>query len=226
MSVVAGYLSEVDAATLSQDDAKLNLVQNLNMKFGSMYKSMCYLFEGISGGDPWTSLSKELKQIGEGVYMVFVLYIVFVTLGVLNIVTGFFVDNTIEASNNAKDEILRRAQERKSAMIEVIGELFHRMDDDDSGMLSWPELQNHLHDEELQEYFLVLDMHPSEAKDLFHLLDINGTGQVSIDDFTDGCLKIMGTPRNLDICACLFQGKKILKVLDCIAHALNVNTSR
>merc|ERR1712137_1195884 len=225
MSVVAGYLSEVDVSTLSQDEANLDLVQNLNLKFGSMYKSMCLLFEGITGGDPWASLSVEMKQIGEGVYICFAVYIVFVTLGVLNIVTGFFVDGTIEASQNAKDEMLRRAQERKTIMIELIGGLFHRMDDDASGTLSWEELESHLHDEELQEYFLVLEMHPSEAKDLFHLLDIEGLGEVSIDDFCNGCLKIMGTPRNLDICACMFQGQKIMLVLERIASALSITES-
>jgi len=222
MSIVAGYLSEVDASTLPQDDVKYALVQSLHLKFGSMYKIMCLLFEGISGGDPWASLSDELKEIGEGVYMCFAIYVIFVTLGVLNIVTGFFVDGTIEATNNAKDEILRRAQDRKTAMIELIGELFHRIDDDESGMLSWEELENHLHDDELQEYFLVLEMDPSEAKDLFRLLDINGSGQVNIDDFTNGCLRIMGTPRNLDICACMFQGKRILLVLETIASALSI----
>merc|ERR1712137_899684 len=155
----------------------------------------------------------------------FALYIVFVTLGVLNIVTGFFVGGTIEASTTAKDEILRRAQENKAVMVELMGELFHRMDDDASGMLSWEELENHLYDDELQEYFLVLEMHPSEAKDLFRILDINGSDQVNIDDFTNGILKFMGTPRNLDICACLFQGKRIMLVLETLVSALSGTVS-
>merc|ERR1712107_715751 len=103
------------------------------------------------------------------------------SLGVLNIVTGFFVDGTIEVCQNAKDEMLRRAIERKTVMIELMGELFHQMDDDDSGTLSWEEFESHLYDEELQEYFLVLEMHPSGSKDLFRLLDIENSDEVSID---------------------------------------------
>merc|ERR1712137_1498922 len=183
MSVSVSYLEGRGEGDVSND-----FMGELDLKFGSMYKSMCTLFEAISGGNDWAGLASELKEIGEGFYICFALYIVFVTLGVLNIVTGFFVDNTIATSTNVKEEIQVEEQERKNAVLELISELFHQMDEDKSGKLSLEELEDHLYDEDLQAYFTMLEMEPTEAKDLFMLLDIHGEGEVGISDFTNGCL--------------------------------------
>merc|ERR1712137_1122340 len=209
MSVSVSYLEG-----RGEGDVTDNFMGELDLKFGSMYNSMCTLFEAISGGNDWAGLASELKEIGEGFYICFALYIVFVTLGVLNIVTGFFVDNTISASENVKEEILKDAQDRKNAILDLIVNMFHRMDEDNSGKLSLEELENHLFDEDLQSHFTMLELEPSEAKDLFLLLDIHGEGEVGIEEFTNGCMRVMGAPKNLDICTCLFQGKRIMTMLE------------
>jgi len=149
-----------------------------------------------------------------------------VTLGVLNIVTGFFVDGTMQANVNAREEMLKQAQDKKNTMIQLVGELFTQLDTDQSGKLSYEELDSHLHDEALQEYFCVLEMEPEEAKDLFCLLDIRGEGEVSITDFTNGCLKIMGAPKNLDICTCLYQSRRMLILLESLSASLTGKNKR
>jgi len=126
----------------------------------------------------------------------------------------------MQANVNAREEMLKQAQEKKSTMIQLVGELFTQLDTDQSGKLSYEELDSHLHDEALQEYFCVLEMEPEEAKDLFCLLDIRGEGEVSITDFTNGCLKIMGAPKNLDICTCLYQSRRMLILLESLSASL------
>merc|ERR1712097_172878 len=107
-----------------------------------------------------------------------------------------------------------------------IGELFTQLDTNSSGTLSFDELETHLHDESLQEYFCVLEMEPEEAKDLFCLLDIRGEGEVSIADFTTGCLKIMGAPKNLDICTCLYQSRRMIILLESISASITGKRGR
>merc|ERR550532_2881799 len=105
-------------------------------------------------------------------------------------------------------------------MIQLIGELFLQLDTNQSGTLSYEELEMHLHDESLQDYFCVLEMEPEETKDLFCLLDVRQTGEVSITDFTNGCLKVMGSPKNLDICTCLYQSRRMIILLEHISASL------
>jgi len=209
MSGLAGSLQDMD-----YNDDNSSIASALGVKFGSVYRTMASLFEGISGGNDWAGIAEEMREVSEGLYVCFALYVVFVTLGVLNIVTGFFVDGTMQANVNAREEMLRAAQDKKNTMAELIGELFHQLDTDHSGKLSFEELEAHLYEEALQEYFCVLEMEPDEAKDLFCLLDIKNEGEVSIAEFTAGCLKVMGQPKNLDICTCLYNSKRIMVLLE------------
>jgi len=205
---------------MPSDDFDLEHVNGLDLQFGSVYRTIASLFEAVTGGNDWAGIAERMRTVSEGLYCCFALYVVFITLGVLNIVTGFFVDGTMQANVNAREEMLRQAQEKKNNMIQLVGELFCQLDTDQSGKLSYEELDSHLHDESLQEYFCVLEMEPEEAKDLFCLLDIRGEGEVSITDFTNGCLKIMGAPKNLDICTCLYQSRRMLILLEGIAASI------
>jgi len=214
MSCIVSHLQSVTATEMTSNSDTSTLVTNLSTHYGSMYKAMCRLFEGITGGNDWANLAVDLKSIGEGYYLCFALYIVFITLGVLNIVTGFFVDNTMQAGMSARQGMVSLALEKKFAMMELLNDLFHQLDSDNSGMLSLEELESHLHDEDLQEYFCVLGMEPSEAKDLFCLIDVRCVGEVSIDEFMNGCLRVFSVPKNLDICTVMYQSKRIMLMLE------------
>jgi len=216
MSGLSGSMYDMDYPLADTDLEKVNVI---DIKFGSVYRTIASLFEGVSGGD-WPGITREMRIFSEGLYVCFALYIVFVTLGVFNIVTGSFVEGTMEATVTAREEMLQHAQEKKSAMVQLVGDFFTRLDTNNSGTLSFDELESDLEDEALQEYFCVLEMEPSEAKVLFNLLDIRKEGEVSISDFTTGCLKIMGAPKNIDICTCICQGKRTEALLEHVANTL------
>merc|ERR1712137_1441076 len=183
---MSGLSSVLEEMELTDADFSMDVVEGLDLQFGSVYRSIMSLFEAVTGGNDWAGIAEHMRGVSEFYYCCFALYVVFITLGVLNIVTGFFVDGTMQANVNAREEMLKQAQEKKNTMIQLVGELFTQLDTDQSGKLSYEELDSHLHDEALQEFFC--------------LLDIKGEGEVSITDFTNGCLKIMGAPKNLDIC--------------------------
>merc|ERR1712007_226875 len=132
---------------ITSPEFDVDQVNNLDTGFGSVYRTIASLFEAVTGGNDWAGIAEDMRAVSEGLYVCFALYVVFVTLGVLNIVTGFFVDGTMQANVNAREEMLRQAQDKKSAMTELIGELFHKMDLDHSGTLSYEELESSLHDE-------------------------------------------------------------------------------
>jgi len=215
VSVVVTFMQDISVEEYSTSETTRAQVSLLDVRFGSMYKALCVLFEGISGGNDWAALAGELKEIGEGYYICFALYIVFITLGVLNIVTGFFVDGTMQASMSSREELVRQAQEKKTEQIQLIGELLEQLDADHSGMLSYEELEASMDNESLLEYFCVLGMEPADAMELFKLLDLKKrTGEVSIADFTQGIMRVVGNPKNLDIYTVLTQGQKIIHLLE------------
>jgi len=230
MSGVASYLAEIEFNEMSSEGTS-NLVKGLEESFGTMYKSLVLLFKAVTGGADWGDLSTDLKTVSEGYFLVFSMYIVFVTLGVLNILTGFFVDSSIENSLSCREEMFEIAHHKKTGMIELLREVFLELDKDGSGSLSYEELDEHINAEDLKPYLEVFDLSPGEMKELFAVLDWQNLGEVDINEFVDGCLRSLGQPKNKDLCQCLLQGKHMVAQLDMIGRQVKrlevfINTSQ
>merc|ERR1719316_2340554 len=70
-----------------------------------------------------------------------------------------------------------------------------------------------MEDDRVKAYFKVLDLNIDEAEQLFVLLDPLKTGEVSIDDFVKGCVRMKGGAKSVDVQTLLWQNKAILDVL-------------
>merc|ERR1712137_512430 len=105
-------------------------------------------------------------------------------------------------------QLVEQNAARRAAIAELIRDVCHQSDTDLSGTITEEEFDFR------QEWFSLLDIEPADTRTLFMMLDINGTGEVSIDAFVNGCVSIMKPPRSIDLCACLYLIKKAVMVLD------------
>eukprot|EP00811_Abedinium_folium_P005922 NODE_1544_length_2442_cov_2.793089.p1 GENE.NODE_1544_length_2442_cov_2.793089~~NODE_1544_length_2442_cov_2.793089.p1 ORF type:complete len:362 (-),score=121.85 NODE_1544_length_2442_cov_2.793089:221-1306(-) len=220
MAGISVHLRNHDVPDMSVDTATVEDLTTLDFYYGTLYKSILTLTWGITGGADWSDLASPLKRIAESYYLVFLFYIYLICLGVLNIVTGYFVDGTLTATMNSREEIMREALARKAAVLEMLEQVFRILDVDASGTISFEELERSIDNDELQDYFKVLDLNSSDAKALFHSLDRDGSGEVTIGDFVSGCLRVTGTAKTIDLVSVLFLTQRILGVLESISAAI------
>merc|ERR1719440_311146 len=75
--------------------------------YASIYDSIFSLLAAILGGADWVDIVRPLAQASEIYRLAFAFYIVFVVVGVLNILTGIFLDS----AKDFKDRDLIVAQE-------------------------------------------------------------------------------------------------------------------
>eukprot|EP00811_Abedinium_folium_P013652 NODE_226_length_3347_cov_6.824534.p1 GENE.NODE_226_length_3347_cov_6.824534~~NODE_226_length_3347_cov_6.824534.p1 ORF type:complete len:991 (+),score=237.22 NODE_226_length_3347_cov_6.824534:38-3010(+) len=206
-SAVIAYLERHDPG---EDE---DVIALLSDKYNSTYSISSVLFESITGGADWAELALPLKSMHEIYYVMFGMYIVLVTFGVLNIVTGFFVDNTLQNSMDTREQFVRDAESMKERTLDTIRQMFYIMDSDSSGRLSLSELERSMTDPNIQKYFSIVGMEDCEATALFDLLDYDRSNEVIIDDFVAGMMRIKGEIKNIDICSILFQCKRNQHVL-------------
>merc|ERR1712113_653835 len=55
-----------------------------------------------------------------------------------------------------------------------------------------------------------LSITTDDARMLFHLLDVDKSGKVDLDEFTQGCLRLQGDARAIDVHMLIFQVKHFL----------------
>eukprot|EP00811_Abedinium_folium_P004917 NODE_1452_length_2472_cov_19.628998.p1 GENE.NODE_1452_length_2472_cov_19.628998~~NODE_1452_length_2472_cov_19.628998.p1 ORF type:complete len:648 (-),score=158.73 NODE_1452_length_2472_cov_19.628998:245-2188(-) len=208
MSVIASHLNNQAVGTDNQT------ILDIDDMYSTVYKTMCTLFNAITGGADWGDLCAPLKDISEIYYVCYALYIIFVTLGVLNIVTGYFVDGTMQQCFNNREELVQAAMEKKGQVAEILREVFHMLDSDGSGALSLDELEQSLDDRLMLEYFEYLGIDGQKARDLFNIVNILDNGDVPIDTFVEGVAKLTAPVKSIDIYSILTQNRKLCRMVE------------
>lgn len=164
----------------------------------------------ICGGRDWHELYHPLSRVSWVCGAAFIFYIFFVVFGVLNVVTGAFVDSMRIVSQQDQDVVIEEELKRATGFQNDITKIFDAADADGSGTLSWTEFEAHLQDERVKAYFNTLELDVSQARALFFLLDIDESDEVPIDKFVEGCMRMRGDAKSIDVNMLLYENEKML----------------
>jgi voltage-gated sodium channel len=160
----------------------------LSGKFGSVYRSMLTLYQCNTGGMDWKDATDPLDDYNVSIMLtpLFCLYVAFFVLAIMNVVTGVFVESALKS---AKDD-------KERTMVNHMQELFNAQCD---SSLTWEDFIGMIDNPILVNYFQTIDVDPNEAGVVFKLLDANSDGELTEEEFMNGCLKLMGTARAMDL---------------------------
>merc|ERR1712178_489082 len=117
----------------------------------------------------------------------------------LNVVTGVFVDKAMACANHKEDDKL----------IGYLRTIFIKAEDSGDGEIAWEEFERNLHSDELKEYFKIIDVDISEAKNVFRLIDADGSGSVDPLEFVSGCLRLRGSAKAVELSLLMRETKKM-----------------
>jgi hypothetical protein len=194
--------------------------------FGDLPYSLLTLFEAITGGRDWHEVVPPLLAIHPVYVVVFIVYIFFMVFLVLNVVVGGVVKTTSEVYKRDKQLIVEEEQARLRRYCEEIKGFFRQADLDNSGTLSWEEFYDYLHDDKVKAYFQTLELDISQAHVLFMLLDSDESNEVAIDEFVDGCMRLKGQARSIDVNFLLYEVEKTLVKVESFSQSVDDNVER
>merc|ERR1719245_1157393 len=130
--------------------------------------------------------------------------------GVLNVVIASFVDSASQISRRDRELVIRDGVAKASRYAQKIRRFFHEADVDGTGTLTWEEFQTYLNNEKVQAYFDSFELDVSEAWKLFKLLDRDDSNDVGIDEFVEGCMRMKGQSRSIDVHTLLYVTERML----------------
>jgi len=205
-NAVAGYFDYLDVNN-EMDVANAMMVHTY---FGTLYETMVSLFCAITSGNDWMVYAELLRLLdhGEFYFAIFAFYVAFCMVGMLNVVTGIFVDSAV--CTRTEDEVVECFKEDEKRTSEEVKRIFKEADKDNSGTLSFQELARHLENPWVKAYFSGLDIDPSEAGIIFTLIDTDGSDSVSIDEFVDGTMKLKGHAKSIDVLSMMFDNVRFM----------------
>lgn len=196
-------------STAESAGADPKLKDDLLHYYGSVPTSIGTLFMTISGGVDWQDVMLPLKAVHWTYQPLFIFYVFLMVIGVLNVVMGAFVAATAEIANRDKDALVKAEIQQLQVYTQRIKSFFQDADRDKSGMLSWGEFEEHLKVPTVSAYFRTLELDVSQAHALFRLLDNDASGEVGLDEFLAGCMRLKGQAKSLEVNMLLYENRRL-----------------
>jgi hypothetical protein len=192
-------------------------IVSLDKYWGTLSRAMLTLFMVMSNGLDWETVIEPLGQVGGHWAFMFLVFVAFATFAVLNVVTGVFCQSALESAQRDRELMVQSLLMNKRVYVESINSQFKAMFDmfnNEGEGLTLDVFEQHLQEQTVREYFALLELDTSDAFGLFKLLDEDGSGQIDAEEFVDGCLRLKGSARSIDLAK---MGREIRSLANVIA---------
>jgi len=193
---------------------------DLMFYYGSMPRAILTLFKSIIGGVDWEVVLLPLSKVGWVLGLLFLGYISFVQLAVMNVVTGLFLQSAIEQAQSDQEHVIQLRLAEKQNFVDRLHYLFHELDSSNDGCISLSEFESHLKNEHMQAMLQTFEIDNADAWTLFKLLDTDGGGSVDIDEFVDGCIRLKGGAKSIQMAQIMYHHKWIMDKLTDLSNTI------
>jgi len=194
------------------------------MFFGSVPRSMLTMFQVVTLDQWCENIARHVITGSENKLFVlfFVVFIFCTSFGLLNLVVGIIVENTLAAARNNAEKIAQKQHEDRVRTLEALRDIFEIADADRSGTIELSEFEEVIKRREVKAKLLLIDIQAEEAIDLFQILDVAGCGVLGCEEFIAGCLKLKGAAKSKDLLAVQISVESMAKRMEhlnnCIQH--------
>eukprot|EP00930_Biecheleria_cincta_P015912 TRINITY_DN13115_c0_g1_i1.p1 TRINITY_DN13115_c0_g1~~TRINITY_DN13115_c0_g1_i1.p1 ORF type:complete len:633 (+),score=91.55 TRINITY_DN13115_c0_g1_i1:44-1900(+) len=200
-SAIVSFLGSVDVA----DTAQINGAMDMETHFGTLWTLMVAMFASISGGNDWMTYGNFIRrlQYGDLWFAGFVFYVSFLSLGLLNVVTGIFCDSAAQCRTD--DEMVTHYIDNTNQMIDELTRIFGSVEREEEDYITKRELKQLLTDNWVQAYFAGIEIDPREPTIMFTLMDGDRSGKLHLSEFIKGILKMKGSAKSLDLLTLMYD---------------------
>jgi Ca2+-binding EF-hand superfamily protein len=151
----------------------------------------------------------------------FIVFLFFTAYGCMNILVGVVCENTLAAARSNERKMSRLKSKELQRNFVTLREVFLQGDSDGDGFITLKELEDCLFRSDVEDKMYSLDLPRTEAKELFTILDCDGSGQIDVEEFINGILKLKGDCRPKDLMGLVMNQKHMMRRLDGIEKLIS-----
>mmetsp|Transcript_52121 Transcript_52121/g.137896 ORF Transcript_52121/g.137896 Transcript_52121/m.137896 type:complete len:409 (-) Transcript_52121:15-1241(-) len=148
--------------------------------------------------DGWSDIVRPLMHREPWLLPFILFFLVFGAYGVMNIVVGVVVSNTLEQSQQRQQSQQQVMLNKQRVVLTALKDFFMACDFDGSGTLDLEELKSAFDNPVIARAFRQLDIPASDVEELFRALDVDDSGDITFDEFINGCMRLKSPPDRKD----------------------------
>lgn len=172
----------------------------LEASYGSIGLTMLHLFMCVTGGSNWSEYYFPLEPTGVINCMLFLLFVAFTQIALLNIILGIFVDGAMKNMEADKEEEAEKHADKQQNIANNLRELCYEMDGDGDGKLSTVEWRRAIKKPKVKKQLEVMNFRLSEVKEfLGHMCAGGEEDMIHIELFVDSIMRFRGSSSCFDM---------------------------
>ncbi|CAK0860108.1 unnamed protein product [Prorocentrum cordatum] len=195
------------AASYVREGGEEDVVEALRAHYGNLSLTMFTLLLAISNGADWKQMADPLGKIHWSFELLFIFYVLFVVIGVLNVLTSVFVERARELSRLDREMATQGELASQEVFLAEMRTIFEEVDDEEAGRITWQKFRDYLKNDRAQAFFATQQLDTSDAARLFSLLEQDEEGAVKIEEFALGCMRLRGPAKSSDVAALLKEAR-------------------
>jgi len=174
----------------------LGALTDLKLHFGSVQQTMLSLYVASLGGNDWAMYFDILEPVSSKV--VFLMFIFFLQITILNILTGIYVDSALKCAH--PDRLSRAKAVRMNSFEDSLDlrRMFRARGFGDSGAIDEEAFLSHFKDELFCAYLSTFGINSSDPETLFRCLKADGV-PLTMQRLVEGLMKLKDPTTNYDI---------------------------
>lgn len=165
------------------EDARRSVAE----QFHNVRSSLFLLFQ-VTTQDNWEEIARPIIVLNPHMRLFFVFFITFASWTLISVLTAVASDSMIAATSNRKDAERHEQERRQRSFMTYLRSCFYDADADGNGLLDREEFEALI-----AQPVVVSQMHSSgvklsqeEMRKAWAMLDVDGSGQLTIDAFVEG----------------------------------------
>lgn len=167
--------------------------------WGTVPASMYSLFQ-LMTRDSWSSsMIRPVVVKNPGLVVLYLMFFCIVTFGLMNIIVGVVVENTMACAKENEEKIQQMQDSEQTRVLESLKAIFEASDTNGDGTLDREEFLAGMKKKEVKERLATIDIPIQDLNELYDLLDENQDKSITINEFFKGCEKLKGVAKSRDI---------------------------
>merc|ERR1719473_2555744 len=194
--------------------------------FGTVPRSMYTLFQVVTLENWADGIARHVLSEQPSMVIFFVVFLMFTTFGLMNLVVGVIVENTLSASRNNEEKIKKMQEKERTRVLQHLRDIFLIADKDGNGTLTIEEFEAAIQKPDVMNRLKLIELPMSDAMELFYILDHDGSGELSVDEFIGGCMRLKGSAKSKDLLAVQISVETLSKRLDMLEDKLEASENK
>lgn len=167
--------------------------------FGTVPRSMFTLFQMVTL-DNWSdSIARHVAVEQPAMIAFFICFIAICTFGLLNLIVSIIIESILTRNRKEAERADKAKSRERSKVFGDLRYVFEEADADESGLLTLEEMTDAIANQEIYQKLKMIDFPVDDPEKIFMLLDYDESGELSIDEFITGCIRMRGSANSKDL---------------------------